>query len=98
MIARGSPNSFFEAVVMNVPLIITGALPGQEQGNPELVERYGLGIVSEGRQETARGGEAPARRRRPGAVRASAKAQQRIPPLRQRQAHRRGRARPGAGR
>ena len=48
MIARGSPNSFFEAVVMNVPLIITGALPGQEQGNPELVERYGLGIVSEG--------------------------------------------------
>ena len=48
MIARGSPNSFFEAVVMNVPLIITGALPGQEQGNPELVERYGLGIVSTG--------------------------------------------------
>ena len=48
MIARGSPNSFFEGVVMNVPLIITGALPGQEQGNPELVERYGLGIVSEG--------------------------------------------------
>ena len=48
MIARGSPNSFFEAVVMNVPLIITGALPGQEQGNPELVENYGLGIVSEG--------------------------------------------------
>ena len=39
MIARGSPNSFFEGVVMNVPLIITGALPGQEQGNPELVER-----------------------------------------------------------
>ena len=48
MITRGSPNSFFEAVVMNVPLIITGALPGQEQGNPELVERYGLGIVSKG--------------------------------------------------
>ena len=48
MIARGSPNSFFEGVVMNVPLIITGALPGQEQGNPELVERYGLGIVSKG--------------------------------------------------
>ncbi|NLF27730.1 MAG: glycosyltransferase [Clostridiales bacterium] len=45
MIARGSPNSFFEGVVMNVPLVITGALPGQEQGNPELVERYGLGVV-----------------------------------------------------
>ena len=48
MIARGSPNSFFEAVVMNLPLIITGALPGQEQGNPELVQRYGLGIISTG--------------------------------------------------
>ena len=48
MIARGSPNSFFEAVVMNLPLIITGALPGQEQGNPEFVENYGLGIVSKG--------------------------------------------------
>jgi processive 1,2-diacylglycerol beta-glucosyltransferase len=47
MIARGSPNSFFEGVIMNVPLIITGALPGQEQGNPELVERYGLGVVCE---------------------------------------------------
>ena len=29
-------------------LIITGALPGQEQGYPEPVERYGLGIVSKG--------------------------------------------------
>ena len=48
MITRGSPNSFFEAVVMNVPLIITGALPGQEQGNPEFVERYGLGVASHG--------------------------------------------------
>ena len=27
MIARGSPNSFFEGIVMNVPLVITGALP-----------------------------------------------------------------------
>ncbi|NLD59204.1 MAG: glycosyltransferase [Clostridiales bacterium] len=48
MIARGSPNSFFEGIVMNVPLVITGALPGQEQGNPELVERYDLGVVCEG--------------------------------------------------
>ena len=29
-------------------LIITGALPGQEQGNPEFVERYGLGVASHG--------------------------------------------------
>ena len=54
MIARGSPNSFFEAVVMNVPLIITGALPGQEQGNPEFVENYGLGIVAKGVKNLSR--------------------------------------------
>ena len=67
MIARGSPNSFFEGVVMNVPLIITGALPGQEQGNPELVERYGLGIVSKGVKGPAGGGGFPAQKRRGGA-------------------------------
>ena len=47
LIARGSPNTFFEGIVMNVPLIITGALPGQEQGNPDLVAHNNLGIVCE---------------------------------------------------
>ena len=46
MIARGSPNSFFEAVVMNVPLIITGALPGQEQGNPGIGGKLRAGASS----------------------------------------------------
>ena len=47
IIARGSPNSMLEAVVMNVPLIITGALPGQERDNPLLMLNYNLGVVSE---------------------------------------------------
>ena len=47
VIARGSPNSMLEAVVMNVPLIITGALPGQERDNPMLMQSYNLGVVSE---------------------------------------------------
>jgi len=34
-----------EAVYCNVPLVVTGALPGQEEGNPKYLEKYGLGIV-----------------------------------------------------
>ena len=30
VIARASPNTLMEAVVMNVPILITGSLPGQE--------------------------------------------------------------------
>ncbi|MHC6179943.1 MGDG synthase family glycosyltransferase [Clostridium sp. JNZ X4-2] len=42
---RGSPNVIMEAVACNVPLIITGALPGQEEENPKFVEKYNLGII-----------------------------------------------------
>jgi processive 1,2-diacylglycerol beta-glucosyltransferase len=42
---RGSPNVMMEAISCNIPLIITGALPGQEEGNPEFAEKYSLGIV-----------------------------------------------------
>lgn len=41
---RGSPNVMMEAVACNVPLIITGSLPGQEQGNPRYAVRHNLGI------------------------------------------------------
>lgn len=41
--ARGSPNVMMEAVACNVPLVITGALPGQEEGNPEYVRNHRLG-------------------------------------------------------
>jgi len=42
---RGSPNVMMEAVACNVPLIITGNLPGQEEGNPAYMQKYNLGVV-----------------------------------------------------
>lgn len=45
LIARGSPNSLMEGVVMNLPLIVTGALPGQERDNPKLIANHNLGLV-----------------------------------------------------
>ncbi|MCX8129930.1 MAG: glycosyltransferase [Clostridia bacterium] len=42
---RGSPNVMMEAVLCNTPMVITGALPGQEEGNPGYAEKYNLGVV-----------------------------------------------------
>jgi processive 1,2-diacylglycerol beta-glucosyltransferase len=42
---RGSPNVMMEATACNIPLVITGALPGQEEGNPKFAEKYNLGVV-----------------------------------------------------
>ena len=44
-LTRGSPNVMMEAVACNVPMIITGALPGQEEGNPKYIEKYNIGTV-----------------------------------------------------
>ncbi len=44
---RGSPNVMMEAIACNVPLIITGALPGQEQENPQFAVNNNLGIFCE---------------------------------------------------
>lgn len=42
---RGSPNVMFEAFSSNTPIIITGALPGQETDNPAFAEKLNLGII-----------------------------------------------------
>jgi UDP-N-acetylglucosamine:LPS N-acetylglucosamine transferase len=42
---RASPNTMMEAVMCNLPMVITGALPGQEEGNPDYAEKYKLGVV-----------------------------------------------------
>ena len=47
VIARGSPNTMMEAVVLGVPLMITGSLPGQEADNPALMISHNLGILCE---------------------------------------------------
>lgn len=48
---RGSPNVMFEAVATNTPIIITGALPGQEASNPAFAEKYNLGVVCKDTKE-----------------------------------------------
>ena len=45
LFTRASPNVMMEAVMCNLPLVITGALPGQEEGNPVFAEAYNLGVV-----------------------------------------------------
>lgn len=47
VIARGSPNTLMEAVVLAVPLIITGCLPGQEADNPAMMVSHNLGVICE---------------------------------------------------
>lgn len=42
---RGSPNVMFEAIASNTPIIITGALPGQEEDNPAFAKKSNLGVV-----------------------------------------------------
>jgi UDP-N-acetylglucosamine:LPS N-acetylglucosamine transferase len=42
---RGSPNVMMEAIACNVPLVIIGALPGQEEGNSTFADKYNLGVV-----------------------------------------------------
>lgn len=44
-ICRASPNCMFEAIVMGVPMVITGALPGQEKDNPNFAVRHRLGVI-----------------------------------------------------
>lgn len=44
---RGSPNVMMEAVSCHTPLIITGALPGQEEHNPMFAEKYNLAVTCE---------------------------------------------------
>ncbi len=42
---RGSPNTLLEAVYCNVPIVVTGALPGQEERNPDYLLKYNLGTI-----------------------------------------------------
>ena len=52
-ISRASPNCMFEAIVMGVPMVITGALPGQERDNPSFAARHDLGIICDEPQDIA---------------------------------------------
>ena len=41
----------FEAIASNTPIIITGALPGQEEDNPAFAEKSNLGVVCKNTKE-----------------------------------------------
>lgn len=47
LIIRASPNVLIEAVNLCKPIIVTGALTGQEGKNPDFVVKYDLGILCE---------------------------------------------------
>ena len=47
-IVRGSPNTMLEGVMCNTPLLVMGALPGQEEANPAFVLNHDLGAVCDG--------------------------------------------------
>lgn len=47
-LTRGSPNVIMEAVNCALPLIVFDALPGQEEGNLQYVEKNNIGMVCKG--------------------------------------------------
>lgn len=44
-IVRGSPNVLMECITCDLPVIITGTLPGQEEGNVDFILGNGLGLL-----------------------------------------------------
>jgi len=46
IITKAGPGTIAEALTMNLPIIITSWLPGQEEGNVEFVVRENIGRVS----------------------------------------------------
>jgi UDP-N-acetylglucosamine:LPS N-acetylglucosamine transferase len=43
VITKGGPQSIAEALASGRPVLVTSCLPGQEEGNDRLVERWGVG-------------------------------------------------------
>jgi len=46
VLGKAGPNMLFEAVTLGKPFVATTHIPGQEEGNLALIERYGLGWVA----------------------------------------------------
>ena len=51
LISRSSPNTIMEAVTMTIPVIMTGPILMQETGTPELMQKYGLGVICSSPEE-----------------------------------------------
>ncbi|MEW5854676.1 MAG: glycosyltransferase [Myxococcota bacterium] len=48
IVTKAGPGTMFEAMALGLPMVIMGALPGQEAGNVELVVKDNLGRVAMG--------------------------------------------------
>ncbi|MBU1026691.1 MAG: glycosyltransferase, partial [Candidatus Margulisbacteria bacterium] len=53
IITKAGPGTIAEAMAMNLPIIITSWLPGQEEGNVEFVVRENVGRVSKDPKKVA---------------------------------------------
>ncbi|MEW5851507.1 MAG: glycosyltransferase [Myxococcota bacterium] len=54
VVTKAGPGTLFEAMALGKPLVISDALPGQEQGNVDLVRDHGIGrIAMRGPREVA---------------------------------------------
>jgi UDP-N-acetylglucosamine:LPS N-acetylglucosamine transferase len=42
---RAGPNILMEAISCCIPVVMTGFLPGQEEGNPDFITTHGLGLM-----------------------------------------------------
>ncbi len=46
LVTKAGPNTIMEAVQCRLPFVITGAIPGQEEGNVSFVRANGLGLIA----------------------------------------------------
>lgn len=51
LVTKAGPHTIAEALASHLPLIVTGAVPGQEEGNLAFVRRHELGYVVHGTAE-----------------------------------------------
>ncbi len=45
VVTKGGPTSIAEAMIAGRPVVLTAVTPGQEEGNDQFVERYGVGFA-----------------------------------------------------
>ncbi len=54
LVTKAGPATICEATAAGLPLVLSGAVPGQEDGNVTFVLRHGLGVYAPGAAEVAR--------------------------------------------
>ena len=54
LVTKAGPGTIAEALVCGLPMVLSGFVPGQEQGNVEYVQDHGVGVFSTDPAEIAR--------------------------------------------